>query len=83
MPLFEHSKTQLFTTLCQNPKCRCHLGGMHIPCVGGVVRFICHRCGTVSEFKNTHFGIRPSVSGQLTPAQLRQFGGKSGEAPLE
>jgi hypothetical protein len=72
--LFE--KNQMFQALCQEPKCRARLGGMHMPCVGGGVVLICHRCGTVSAFQNMRFGIRPSVVMKLRPDELEKIGGK-------
>lgn len=46
-----------FRTLCQNTGCRTALGGFHIPTVGGVAIFACHRCQHVSVFRNEAFGI--------------------------
>ncbi len=50
-----------FRALCQNASCRSHLGGFHIPCVGGMVVYDCGKCGTSSAFKNYAFGIRAVI----------------------
>ena len=49
---------QMYRTLCQDPGCRAPLGGMHIPCGGGLVVFHCHACGSSSAFENTAVGYK-------------------------
>jgi len=48
---------QYFRTLCQNPRCRCPLGGFHIPQVGATVLYACHKCSHVSIFRVDTYGI--------------------------
>lgn len=64
-----------FRTLCQSERCRASLGGFHIPHVGGVVLYACHRCRLVSVFRSEQFGIRGylvNTNGeQLDPKTLR------------
>lgn len=55
----------LFRCLCQNEKCRATLGAIHIPCVAGRVVFICHTCGTITEFKNGPDGFDAKVLGNV------------------
>jgi hypothetical protein len=62
---------RIYTTLCQHPKCHAILGGMHVPCAGGVAVFICHQCGTVSTFKNGTYGIVPGTLGTIPLNKLR------------
>lgn len=50
-----------FRTLCQFERCRAALGGFHIPHVGGVVIFPCHRCRMISVFRSETFGIRSEL----------------------
>lgn len=63
----DHGGAHLFNVLCQNKSCRQRLGGMHIPCAGGIVVVHCLRCGTVSRFKNGMYGIAADVMGKLKP----------------
>lgn len=58
-------KERFFTALCQNDKCHAIVGGMHIPCSGGVILFVCQKCGTASEFENTPRGWAMRAVGTL------------------
>jgi hypothetical protein len=64
---------RVFVCLCQNEKCREQLGGMHIPCTGGICIFACQKCGTVSAFKNGMYGIEAKAVAQtrVPPASAR------------
>jgi hypothetical protein len=44
--------------LCQNPKCRAPIGGMHIPAPEARLIIYCHKCGARSGFLQTSHGVR-------------------------
>lgn len=59
------STTKMFSVLCQNPKCKAHLGGVHFCSDKGVAYFTCQKCNSVTGVENTEAGhelalIKPS-----------------------
>jgi hypothetical protein len=58
-----------FRARCQDQGCKAFLGGMHIPCDGGLVVFVCPKCRKASAFKNQKFGIDAVLVGPLKETQ--------------
>jgi hypothetical protein len=52
-----------FKAMCQDVKCRSPLGGMHIPCVSGMVVFLCGKCNGVTMFEATPTGFKSKFLG--------------------
>lgn len=56
-----------FTALCQDPKCRTKLAGIHVPCPMGTITLFCYRCNKVSLFRLEPNQIRAGLVGTFDP----------------
>ena len=59
--------------LCQNPKCRNSLGGVHFPSTGGFVFMECQKCRHTSLFINETFGLKAA---ETTTADFNRIIGR-------